>query len=42
MPAVSKKQRRFMRACSTKKGRRRVKARGKSKCPPLKVAKEFR
>lgn len=38
MPAKTKKQQRFMAMCSTPAGRK--KARGK--CPPVKVAKEFR
>lgn len=38
MPSTSEKQRRFMAMCSSPKGRR--KARGK--CPPLKIAEEFR
>ena len=37
-PSTSEKQRRFMEMCATAKGRK--KARGK--CPPKKVAKEFR
>lgn len=38
MPAKTRKQQRFMAACSTKAGRKRI---GK-RCPPQKVAKEFR
>lgn len=38
MPSKTAKQHRFMAMCSTPKGRK--KARGK--CPPLKVAREFR
>ncbi len=38
MPAKSKRQQRFMGMCSTAKGRKKA----KGKCPPKKVAKEFR
>ncbi len=38
MPATTKKQQRFMAMCSTGKGR----AKAANKCPPVKVAKEFR
>lgn len=38
MPAKTRKQQRYMAMCSTPAGRK--KARGK--CPPVKVAKEFR
>ena len=38
MPAKTEKQRKFMAACSTKKGRKKM----KKKCPSVKVAKEFR
>lgn len=38
MPSKTEKQRRFMAMCSTPKGR----AKAKSKCPPQKVAMEFR
>jgi hypothetical protein len=35
MPAKTKRQQRFMAMCSTR-------AKAKGKCPPAKVAKEFR
>jgi hypothetical protein len=38
MPAKTRKQQRFMAMCSTAAGRRKA----RRKCPPLKVAKEFR
>lgn len=38
MPAKTRRQQRYMAMCST--GKDRKKARGK--CPPMKVAKEFR
>ena len=38
MPAKTEKQRRYMALCSTPKGR----AKATGKCPPVKVAKEFR
>jgi len=38
MPAKTRRQQRYMAMCSTSKGR----AKAKGKCPPLKVAKEFR
>lgn len=38
MPAVTRRQQRFMAMCSTEKGR----AKAKGKCPPVKVAKEYR
>ena len=37
MPSTTKKQARFMRMCSSPKGR----AAARGKCPPVKVAKEF-
>lgn len=37
MPAVSKRQQRYMAMCSTPKGRKKA----KGKCPPVSVAKEF-
>lgn len=37
MPAKSKKQRRFMGMCLTKKGRKKA----KGTCPPKKVARKF-
>jgi len=38
MPSKTEKQRRFMAMCSTPKGRTKA----KGKCPPQKVAMEFR
>lgn len=38
MPAKTKKQQKFMAMCSTAKGRKTA----QGKCPPVKVAKEFR
>lgn len=38
MPAKTAKQQRFMSMCSARRGR----AKAKGKCPPVKVAKEFR
>jgi hypothetical protein len=38
MPSKSSKQHRFMAMCSTSQGRKKA----QSKCPPMKVAKEFR
>ena len=38
MPAKTKRQQRFMAMCDTKEGRKKA---GK-RCPPRKVAKEFK
>lgn len=38
MPSKTLKQHRFMAACSTPKGRRKM----QKKCPSVKVAREFR
>lgn len=38
MPSKTKKQQKFMAMCSTKSGRKKA----TTKCPPKKVAKEFR
>jgi hypothetical protein len=38
MPSKSSKQHRFMAMCSTSQGRKKA----QGKCPPMKVAKEFR
>jgi|GEM_PF-4454348 len=38
MPAKTKKQQRFMALCAEPEGRKKA----KKKCPPVKVAKEFR
>lgn len=37
MPSKSPKQRRFMRACASDRGRKRM----RGKCPSKKVAREF-
>jgi hypothetical protein len=38
MPAKTSKQQRFMGMCTTTKGRKKM----RGKCPPRKVAREFR
>lgn len=38
MPPKTRRQQRFMGMCSTAKGRKKARA----KCPPKKVAREFR
>lgn len=38
MPSRTEKQRRFMEMCSTREGRKKA----KGKCPPQKVAREYR
>ena len=38
MPPKTKRQQRFMAMCSTPSGRKKA----SGKCPPVKVAKEFR
>ncbi len=38
MPSKTPKQQRFMAMCSTKKGRKKA----NKKCPPVKVAREYR
>ena len=37
MPPKTKKQQRFMKLCTTPKGR----AKAKGKCPPIRAAKKF-
>ena len=42
MPSRSEEQRRLMEAAATPKGRVKIRARGKIKPPPIKVARDFR